>query len=121
MVSNYRRCNPIGYCSQEKAKVAAPKPTKKEPDELLGYKPELPKAKVESYNHIKEMMNSAYKLRKASDHYPVLLSELANPQGLDADAQLYVQTAFISLAEHNYENALSNLQKAKTLQKISRL
>ena len=67
------------------------------------------------------MMNSSYKTRKASQYYPVLLSELANPQGLDNDAQLYVQTAFISLAEYNYENALCNLKAAKDLQKVSRL
>jgi hypothetical protein len=55
-------------------------------------------------------MNTPYKTRRASQYYPVLLSEIASPQGLEADSQLYVQTAFISLAEHNYENALSNLK-----------
>jgi hypothetical protein len=32
-----------------------------------------------------------------------------------------VQTAFISLSEHNYENALNNLMEAKDLQKVSRV
>jgi hypothetical protein len=32
-----------------------------------------------------------------------------------------VQTAFISLSEHNYENALNNLREAKDLQKVSRI
>jgi hypothetical protein len=67
------------------------------------------------------MMNANHKTRRASHFYPVLLSEVATPLNLDKESQLYVQTAFISLSEHNYEDALNHLREARDIQRISRI
>lgn len=34
---------------------------------------------------------------------------------------MYVQTAFINLASHNYDGALLNLKDAREIQKVSRV
>ena len=76
------------------------------------------RVKVESDSHFKELLIPSSKPLKNNALYPILLSQPISYRNISPEAELYIETAFISLFEHNYESSKENLKKAKSLQKV---